>query len=197
MFICRNCGKFSKKTPAQQKKLNICRKCLCDLKEPVQGGPIPIPTKPDNLTEATGTVLLYPGFGGAIEFEPHKDFGEQKSPWGGELKQQYVLRYAEAMDIPGTGYHHILPFQNEVRRGTVKAKMALIQDMQRRGEIPSVIVGKDEHHRGLALIDDGHHTFVAALKLGAPILLRLGYGKVSGAQASWKTCVYVDEFSRR
>ena len=196
MFICRNCGKFSKKTPAQQKRLNICRKCLCDLKGPVQGGPIPIPTKPENLTEATGTVQLYPGFGGAIEFEPHNDFGEQKSPWG-PARQQYVLRYAEAMDIPGTGYHHILPFQVEVHRKIVEAKMELIQDMQRKGEMLSVIVGKDENHRGLALIDDGHHRFVAALRLGAPILLRMGYGTVSGAQASWKTCVYVDEFSRR
>src|SRR5262245_59366273 len=186
MFICRNCGKFSKKEAATAKK---CKKCGHDMDKPVVG-PAPVGT---TGVHGQGTVVLFPGFGGVIDLKANKEYGESKA-YHGSLYQELVLRYSESVDIPGTSYHHILPTQDKVSKNIVAKKVAWIKELATEGLYPEVIVGKEQKKRGLALSYDGHHTFVAALKIGSPIVLKLGGALMNGAEASWAQCVYVEKF---
>jgi hypothetical protein len=188
MFICRNCGKFSKK-PIEQKKRSICPKCEWDYTRPING-PEPVAIQVGSV--GGGTVALHPGFVGVINLTPRVtpvSEGAPRTPG-----QKFVLNYSESVDIPGTAYHHILPTQDRVSRNIVGQKMELIKEMRAKGVLPEVGVGKEKLMKGLALSYDGHHTFVAALRLGSPIILLLCGGLENAALASWVGCTYVDRF---
>jgi hypothetical protein len=187
MFICLRCGRFSKKLP-DEKKDGKCSGCGSVLPKSVQE---PNSGSLTDTDSGKSEGAPHPGFTGVLLFEASTGLGETelyKAPFVGKC----LLRYAESLDIPGTAYNDILPTQPGVSRTIVQNKINEFKDLDpAKGQYPYTIVGKYKRYRGLSLQDDGHHTFVAALKARVPIMLYLVKAEMMGGVfPNWKECKY-------
>jgi hypothetical protein len=188
VYLCRHCGKFSKSIKQNESSQPMCGKCQKPTSDPLIGGPHP------QDRGSSQTSDLPPGFGSMIAFT--------SDPLLSEYRGVMVLKYPEPIDIPGTSFCYVLPMQDKVKKSIVEDKVKMIQS----GELnPVVEVAKtdklhsltDDPNPGagfLVLADNFHHTFVAALKVGVAVTLRLIKGGYSHPYKNWSECKYVEQF---
>jgi hypothetical protein len=188
MYLCKHCGKFSKALKKNESQQAICAKCGVSTGTPVVPGQFASP-----LTQQTGDDNLPPGFGAMIEFTPTT---------GSTYRGSMVLKYPGQIDIPGTPYCHVLPRQPEVKRTIVDEKETLLLNGQLKAVIgvakTSKLLGLTDdvnpNYGRLVIAEDGHHTFVAALRAGLPVTLMLYADTRSYPFKDWTECKYVNEF---
>ena len=181
MFVCRHCHCISAEAGLGEDGVRRCQ--FCNSPEDCAPG-----VKTEKSSVPQYKQPLPAGFGFATPNVENVD----KDEYLGEV----TLHYPLCLDIPGTPYCHVLPCQSEVSRGIVKAKMEelrrnhgmIVLDVCRAADKNEVSTGR------LVLADDGHHTFVAALRLGRPVTLRLLRGEWVADHQSWAGCKYSDAF---
>lgn len=166
-WICKKCGEFS-----NDNAVVSCPSC-------------------SNVREGASAPKAAAKTGTDFPFEPVANGeGPFKSTGLQRLVGKYTLSYGESKDVPGTGYADVCPCQQHVNPDIVASKVEIFS--KTKGKTPAVPVFKNPNSGKLTILGDGHHTFVASLKSGTPVILYLFEAKAFGSigHSSWKSCTY-------
>jgi hypothetical protein len=168
----------------------VCPMCKTPAQTPLsekEGDPSPVLAKDHK-------DLLPPGFVGVVPFT-------ETYP-AGEFRGRFLLKYNDSLNIPGTNYCTVLPQQATVARDIVEKRCKELGNGEKYPMVCVATVAKTsyftdqplESYGPLVLDDDGHHTFVAALKAKVPIWLYLKDTEWDSYLKNWTGCTYVDSF---